>query len=343
MQMRTILISAFALVFALCAALGAFLLVGTPAPNPDSVGVVVLRDNVLRGTTITAEVIEVHQMSKDAVPPGSIAQAADAVGRIVFIPMVKGDPLLETKLAPKGTQSGIDSQIEKGFRAYTIQVGNASAGVGGFILPGSFVDVMMMSNEAGPSSTAKTLLQMVKVLAVDQLIDAPKENVIKEMRSVTLQVEPQDAEQLAWAQARGTLSLSLRNVDDKQRLTQRDDLVEVVVAKENLSRGKTLTADSLELLKRPKPLVPADAYFDPADAVGRVTTDAVFKGELLLQSKLAAVAAVAVNQPGTVGGQPVGPDGQPAPPPLPVIQIIRGQNRAIVTLYPRANVGLAPK
>jgi pilus assembly protein CpaB len=330
MQMRTILISAFALVFALCAALGAYMIAGTPTQSPDSVPILVLKDNVLSGASLTPEVLETRQVPKDSVPAGAIQQPVDAVGRIVIIPMVKGDPLLDSKLAQKGTI--VRLPIEKGYRAFTIQVANASAGVGGFILPGSFVDVMWMSNDATSNTAAKTLQQKVKVLAVDQFIDVPKESAIKEMRSATLQVEPEAAEQLAWAQARGTLSLSLRNVEDKETVVSKDDMVEVVVARENLSRGKTLTVDHLELDKRPKQLVPADAFFDPADAANRVMDVALFKGELLVQSKLMPVQQVAQLDQGAQGGPAGGPQ---APPPNPIIHLIRGQNRGYVVLSPR--------
>lgn len=334
MQLRTILIGVLALVFAVSAAAAVYVFSGPATPTSDTVGIVVLKENVVYGKAITPDVVELRQIPKDAQPAGAILKPADAVDRVVIIPMVKGDPLLETKLAPKGTLPGI--QIEEGYRAFTIQVSNTSAGVGGFIRPGSYVDVMLISNDAQATDAAKTLLQAVKVLAVDQLLEAPKDSVIKELRSVTLQVEQEDAERLAWGQARGTLSLSLRRVDDKNKVQRGEETVDVVVAKTNLAAGKQITADMLEVRQRPRQLVPADALFETQDAVGRVTRNSVLKGDLVVQSKLASVThATEVTQGQAAGGGGGEQQVAVAPAVPPVIHMIRGLTRGRVTLYPR--------
>src|SRR5262249_16299494 len=62
-----------------------------------------------------------------------------------------------------------------------------------------------------------TLLHDVEILAVDQRIDAPAENKVdvKEMRSVTLLVSPDEANILELGQSKGNLYLTLRNRDDR--------------------------------------------------------------------------------------------------------------------------------
>jgi Flp pilus assembly protein CpaB len=62
-----------------------------------------------------------------------------------------------------------------------------------------------------------TLLQNVTVLAVDQNIEAPSENMmdLKQMRTVTLVVTPQQAQELDLGQNKGVLRLTLRNPLDE--------------------------------------------------------------------------------------------------------------------------------
>jgi Flp pilus assembly protein CpaB len=68
-------------------------------------------------------------------------------------------------------------------------------------------------DETGGGS-ATTLLQAVEILAVDQRLDAPSENRVEKLRSVTLLVTPDQASLLDLGQNMGTLALSLRNPSD---------------------------------------------------------------------------------------------------------------------------------
>ena len=63
-----------------------------------------------------------------------------------------------------------------------------------------------------------TLLENVEILAVDQKMDAPPDNKVdtKDLRSVTLLVTPQQANQLDLGQNHGMLHLALRNREDNK-------------------------------------------------------------------------------------------------------------------------------
>jgi Flp pilus assembly protein CpaB len=75
------------------------------------------------------------------------------------------------------------------------------------------------SGREDPSGGGRTitLLQNVTVLAVDQNIEAPSENMmdLKQMRTVTLVVTPQQAQELDLGQNKGVLRLTLRNPLDE--------------------------------------------------------------------------------------------------------------------------------
>src|SRR5262249_16169427 len=137
---------------------------------------------------------------------------------------VKGEHVLDAKLAGKGAGRGLAALIPKGMRAFTIQTTSVVAGVAGFVLPGSRVDVLLTVSSQGGNNdqtgggTTTTLLQGVEILAVDQRLQAPAENKnnLKELQSVTLLVTPDQAAKLDLGQNKGLLHLTLRNPDDDQ-------------------------------------------------------------------------------------------------------------------------------
>lgn len=223
MQMRTGLLGGLALVFSGAAALGVYLFAGKPGGGSgiETVPIVVAVGQVPRGVTLTAEMVTTRDWPKEYIPEGALLLTGEAIGRTVWIPLVEGDPLVESKLATLGAGRGMAALIPRGMRAVTIQTPNVATGVAGFILPGNKVDVLWTDSQSrqddktGGGSTV-TLLQNVEILAVDQQIEIPNENKVdpRELRSVTLLVNPTDASKLDLGQNRGTLRLSLRNPED---------------------------------------------------------------------------------------------------------------------------------
>jgi pilus assembly protein CpaB len=158
------------------------------------------------------------------VPQTAIREAEKAIGRTVKDPLAKGELLLENRLTELGAGRGLPPLIPKGMRAVSIQTSNISSGVTGFVMPNNKVDILLtmhghggMKDPTGGGRTI-TLLQNVTVLAVDQKMEAPTEQKmdLKEMKSVTLLVTPQQAELLDLGQNKGVLRLTLRNsLDDE--------------------------------------------------------------------------------------------------------------------------------
>ena len=234
MSPRSLLVVVMALVFGGSAAVGVNSFVNNPAsPKTDVVPVVVAAFDVPRGGNLTADMVKIRDFPREIVPQGTLSQVQDAVDRAVFIPLMKDEPVLEAKLAPKGSGRGLAALVPKGMRAFTIQTPNIATGVAGFILPGNKVDVLLTVDDVsgitpagipatggsgGSNASTTTLLQNVEILAVDQKTVAPAENKMdaKELRSVTLVVTPQQANELDLAQNKGKLHLSLRNLDDTQ-------------------------------------------------------------------------------------------------------------------------------
>jgi len=211
----------FALVFGGSAAMGVRQYVGRGAvPPAETASVVVAGMNIPRGMLVSPDMIKTRDYPKDLVPAGAILKKEDAHDRSAFTTMVTGEPLLETKLSPKG-QRGLASLVADGMRAFTITT-NVASGVAGFILPGNKVDVLLTlanvgSNDNTGGGSTSTLLQNVEILAVDQRVEAPAENKVDStnLRSVTLLVKPDQAAKLSLGQNKGTLHLTLRNPKDQ--------------------------------------------------------------------------------------------------------------------------------
>jgi pilus assembly protein CpaB len=200
-------------------------------PMVERVPVVVPVADVPRGASITASLVKTRDYPKGILPQGTLPRVEDVLGRTVFVPLVKDEPVLDGKLAPKGARRGMAALVPQGMRAFTIHTPSVASGVGGFILPGNKVDVLL-TMEGKRGSITTTLVQNLEILAVDQRIDAPADNRVdpNQLRSVTLLVTPDQAARLGLGQNKGALHLSLRNHEDNQiasaapaRLTKLDD------------------------------------------------------------------------------------------------------------------------
>ena len=84
-------------------------------------------------------------------------------------------------------------------------------GVAGFLLPGNRVDVVSTKRGAGGrDSVSDTIVENLKVLAVDQTVSSDKNDPVI-VRAVTLEVTPEQAESIVKATEEGKVQLTLRN------------------------------------------------------------------------------------------------------------------------------------
>ncbi len=186
----------------------------------ESVGgakVVVASKDLDLGTRLSPDVMQLVDWPKESVPEGAADKISSLDTRVVKTSVLRGEPILETKLAPIGTTGGLASVIEEGKRAMTVSV-NEIIGVAGFALPGNYVDILVNTQDEkskDPSKQiSKIVLERVLVLAVAQeaSTDQTKPKVVS---SVTFQVTPDEAEKIDLARSVGSLTLVLRNQVDK--------------------------------------------------------------------------------------------------------------------------------
>jgi pilus assembly protein CpaB len=185
------------------------------APQP----VVLAAIDIVAGMRLEEQYLKRAEWPKNMLPPGSFSSIVDLVNRIARTDIVAGEPILEARLAPIGSSGGFSSLIPPGMRALTVSV-NVVSGVSGFIFPGARVDVLVTVSTPSrrEESTAKTILEDVQVLAVDQTFERENESPVK-VQSVTLLVTPGQAEKLVLAASEGKLQLVLRNSADRQGKT----------------------------------------------------------------------------------------------------------------------------
>jgi pilus assembly protein CpaB len=177
------------------------------------------------GSRINAEMVRLVDWPANAMPPGAFNDAKLLDTRVTRTSIQRGEPLMEAKLAPPGTQGGLSAVVAEGKRAMTVRV-NDVVGVAGFALPGNFVDILVNTQEEGvrnnsskDASISKIVLERILVLAIAQ--EAGRDDTKpKVVNAVTLEVNPEQAEKLDLARSVGTLSLVLRNqIDPKPVLT----------------------------------------------------------------------------------------------------------------------------
>ena len=105
-------------------------------------------------------------------------------------------------------------------RAYSTEI-SAETGAGGFILPNDRVDVILSGRDREAekatgveSHVSRTILNNVRVLAIDQLVQEKEGQRVVVGKTATLELTQRQAETLAAARQTGTLSLTLRSIVD---------------------------------------------------------------------------------------------------------------------------------
>lgn len=161
------------------------------------------------------------------------------VGELAAERILIGETIRKERLLSGGGHLHVDTMLRPGTRAVTVRASRESA-VGGLLKPGFFVDVIVTirpdTHELGADWVTETILQSVRILGVgDDVALTPTEDAEEARRGkekrppretwVTLEVEPQEAEHLALASARGELHLSLRARDDYELLDPGKPLV----------------------------------------------------------------------------------------------------------------------
>ncbi|WP_165190759.1 Flp pilus assembly protein CpaB [Caulobacter soli] len=228
-------------------------IVQTAAPSKPMTQVLVAKRDLAIGDRLAAGDVDWQAWPSDAInaafitngaaepaPTKTSAKAAKAVGdmtgaviggvtpekavegAIVRDPILAGEPITARKIVRGGEGGYLSVVLGPGKRAMAVPVTSETA-VGGFILPGDRVDVLQTreaqsvgEGDGGPAkqTVAETIIQNVRVLALDQTTAAEKDAKTIVASTATLEVGPVEAEALTRAKAAGPVTLTLRAYTD---------------------------------------------------------------------------------------------------------------------------------
>lgn len=187
--------------------------------------------DALSGAFITNGAAPAAPDGKVEAAKAAVAGAADQMiggdpakiveGAIVRDPILTGEPITNRKIVRGGEGGYLSVVLTPGKRAMAVPVTSETA-AGGFILPGDRVDVLMtreaQSSDGGGGNgrlvVAETVLQNIRVLALDQSTAADKDAKSIVAATATLEVGPTEAEALTRAKAGGPVTLALRAYTD---------------------------------------------------------------------------------------------------------------------------------
>lgn len=212
-----------------------------------SVPVVVASQDIGSGIKITSEMVTVRDISQDSVLTGAFDKPEAVVDQITTVPIVSGEQVISAKVVGTGTDLSefgdnppLALIVGEGLRGVSVEV-NSIVGAGGLVRPGDYVDVLLTvkveAGEDGSNQIAATVLQNLKVLAVDQSVattglgteDPAKQKDNKEdATTVTMAATPVQGEVLALADAcrlnfEGRLAIAVRAFGDSSSVTTRTE------------------------------------------------------------------------------------------------------------------------
>jgi pilus assembly protein CpaB len=228
---------------AVIAAGGAALMASNLARSPEQAGtvrkdtptiklseVLVAEKDIALGTKMDASMVRWQKWPKNVVSGAFIVKSGgkskdEAVrGSIVRSAFFEGEPIRDGKLI-KSDSGYMSAMLPAGQRAIATSI-STDTSAGGFILPNDRVDVIMTRREktdTGENYVTETILQNVRVLAIDQTIEEKDGEAVVVGSTATLQLNPQQTEILTVAQQMADrLTLSLRSLEDTVNQVTKD-------------------------------------------------------------------------------------------------------------------------
>jgi pilus assembly protein CpaB len=188
------------------------------------------------GTIIDAEAFRYQPWPEGLVQPAYYTRGEQGgdpqalIGTVVRNEISAGQPLTQGAIVRPGERGFLAAALGPGMRAVTVGV-SATSGVAGFVFPGDRVDLVLTQEVTGsgdddgpPLRASETIVRNIRVLAVDQRLNARDEagnQVAQTVATVTFEATPKIAEKIAVAQTIGQLSLSLRSLADNNAELER--------------------------------------------------------------------------------------------------------------------------
>jgi pilus assembly protein CpaB len=189
-----------------------------PVTGPALAQVALATRDLEVGTVLKEDDVKVADWP-GAIPVGATTQVKDIIGRGVITAIFAKEPIISSRLAPRGAGGGMAAMIPPGMRAVAVRV-NEVVGVAGFVVPGMHVDVLISGTAPGGNASlgtlTQTLLQNIEVLSAGQDFKKDSEGKPITVQVVNMLVTPTQAEQLSLAASQTSIQLVLRNPLDHE-------------------------------------------------------------------------------------------------------------------------------
>jgi pilus assembly protein CpaB len=228
------------------------------APQPEGIKVLVAKVSLATGAFIKEDQLRWQIWPDDDIPDEYLTEEEvaleDLLHAVVRRGFTAGEPITPKRVIRPGERGFLAAVLRPGYRAIAIRV-NATSGVSGLVFPGDRIDIILThlitdrtGAEAIERRASETILENVRVLAIDQTVDEDTTQPTY-ASNFTLEVTPKQAEMLSVVRELGGLSISLRSLAkdeaELERLTSQYSPTEDQELEEvDPERGNTHTWDS---------------------------------------------------------------------------------------------------
>lgn len=185
------------------------------------------------------------KIAKDYLNASAVLNKTEIVGKRVKDRVLEGEQILRDRLVDD-SKTVFSYNIQEGKRAVSVNI-NDQIAVANLLKPGDYVDVIASFDERTVEDSSskitypkisKTILQNVKVLAVGQEQEAKEELLAETPKTVTLEVNPLEAEKLTYASEFAIIRLMLRTADDNAIVDTQGVISEDLVPEKGLTKSK---------------------------------------------------------------------------------------------------------
>lgn len=180
------------------------------------VNVVVAKRDLIKGARLSADSVAVREIPIEYAQSLAVTPAAfDHIDGQVLAYSVKAGEMILWGLMEGKKVPTFSTRVEAGHRAMTVPVDEINS-ISGLLEPGDIVDLIATVDKNGKKVTFP-LLQSVQVMATGQRsVDDPKSGERREYSTVTLNITPEQAQNVIVARDAGKITALLRNPQDKQ-------------------------------------------------------------------------------------------------------------------------------
>jgi len=223
--------------------------------STSNVEVAMARISMPAMTVITLDHVIKEEVAKENLPEGRLSNPSKVIGKVLAVPVVKGQILTDSCFVTEGTGAHLAAALPHGMRAVSVNLPSKAIPDELLLYPGCVVDVLVSfklssADRSRGQAISTTMLRGIQVLAVagDSVVskqdqDKEGESTARARRTggvvtVTLMVDPKQAEALQLAADNGSISLAIRNPLDKKLV----DMEATVLSQGRLaSLGSVLT------------------------------------------------------------------------------------------------------